>query len=268
MVRNGARSTGAVAVVAAALVALGLGAIVAAPPVGGATKGSDVVTPVPAPGSHLAPHSHYYMLNLRPGEAITQTVVLHNDNDHAIDVHVDGIDGYTSDATGAAYDTPYRRPRATGRWIAVSTPEITLQAGEARNVDFTVRVPANAAPGQYLGALGMYVPLATPTTTAVANAGQATFGITLQGERVIAVEVVVPGAATPNLQVSKVTPVAAPSGLVLDVGLVNAGNGFAHGFGRGSGRRHEHESPVHDRDVRVAHVDHVPRPVDPHRRSG
>ena len=65
----------------------------------------------------------------------------------------------------------------------------------------------------------------------MANAGQATFGITLQGERVIAVEVVVPGAATPNLQVSKVTPVAAPSGLVLDVGMVNAGNAFAHGSG-------------------------------------
>ena len=84
---------------------------------------------------------------------------------------------------------------------------------------------------EYLGALGMYVPLATPPTTAAANAGQATFGITLQGERVIAVEVVVPGTATPNLQVSKVTPVAAPSGLVLNVGMVNAGNGFAHGSG-------------------------------------
>ena len=86
----------------------------------------------------------------------------------------------------------------------MSTPEITLQPGEARNVDFTVRVPANTAPGEYLGA-ARHVRAADDADDdrGPAGAGQATFGITLQGERMIAVEVVVPGAAKPNLQVSK-----------------------------------------------------------------
>jgi hypothetical protein len=231
VVRNGTRLMRAVAVPAAALVALGLMAITGAASAAAATKGSDVVTPVPAPGSKLAPHSRYYLLHLRPGAAITQTVVLHNDNDHPIDVHVDGIDGFTSDATGASYDTPYQKASGTGRWIAVSTPEITLQPGEARSVAFTVRVPPSAAPGEYLGGLGMYVPLTTPSTTVAAGAGQATFGITLQGERIIAVEIIVPGTTKADLQVTRVTPVAAPSGLVLNVGLTNAGNAFAKGTG-------------------------------------
>ena len=49
--------------------------------------------------------------DLQPGAAVTQTVVLHNDNDHPIDVRVDGIDGFTSDATGASYNTPYQKPQ-------------------------------------------------------------------------------------------------------------------------------------------------------------
>jgi hypothetical protein len=216
---------------AAALVAIAFIAVAGAATAVAATKGSDVVTPAPAPGSQLAPHSRYYLLRLRPGAVVTQTVVLHNDNDHAIDVHIDGIDGFTSDATGASYGTPYQHPHGTGRWIVITTPEITLQAGEQRSVPFTVRVPPSTAPGQYLGGLGMYVPLTSTSTTIVSAPGQATFGITLQGERIIAVEVVVPGAAKADLQVSGVTPVAAPSGLVLDVGLANTGNGFGHGTG-------------------------------------
>ncbi len=221
----------AVAVMAAALVASGLVVNATAAPAGAATKGSDVVTPIPAPGSHLAPHSHYYLLDMKPGELMTQTVVLHNDNDHPIDVRVDGIDGFTSDATGASYNTPYQKAKGTGRWIVVASPEITLQAGEARNVDFTVQVPRDAKPGEYLGALGLYVPLASPPTTVAADSGKATFGITLQGERVIAVQIVVPGPRSPHLQVSGVTPVAAPSGLRLNVGLKNTGNAFARGTG-------------------------------------
>ena len=47
----------------------------------------------------------------------------------------------------------------------------------------------------------------------------------------IAVEIDVPGPASPHLEVSGVTPVAAPTGLRLNVGLTNAGNAFARGTG-------------------------------------
>jgi hypothetical protein len=230
VVRKATTPMRAAAALAVVFVAFGYTALAGAA-AGAATKGSDVVTPAPAPGSQLAPHSRYYLLRLAPGAVATQTVVLHNDNDHPIDVHVDGIDGFTSDGTGASYDTPYQHARGTGRWIVVSTPEITLAAGEQRSVSFTVRVPPSTAAGQYLGGLGMYVPLTSTSTTIASAPGQATFGITLQGERIIAVEVVVPGTAKADLQVNGVTPVAGPSGLVLDVGLANVGNAFAEGTG-------------------------------------
>jgi hypothetical protein len=153
-----------------------------------------------------------------------------NNNKHAIDVRLAGLDGYTSDATGAAYTTPDRSAKGTGTWIVVSTPELTLQPGEARDVGFTVHVPPLAKAGQYLAAIGAWVPLASSPTT-LPDGQRAGFAVTLQGERVIAVEIVVPGPASASLAVKGVQPVAAPEGLRLQVAIANTGNAFTKGTG-------------------------------------
>jgi hypothetical protein len=204
--------------------------LLAAGPAAAATKGTDTVTAYPADGSKLAPSSHYYRLTAGPGASVTQTVHLVNKNKHAIDVRIAGLDGYTSDATGAAYTTPGRVAKQTGTWIVVSTPELTLQPAQERDVTFTLHVPAHADPGEYLGAIGLWVPLESSTTTAPGG-NHAGFAVTLQGERVIAVEVVVPGPTHASLAVTGVRPVAAPDGLRLQVGIANKGNTFTRGSG-------------------------------------
>ena len=111
-------------------------------------------------------------------------------------MRVAGLDGYTSDATGAAYTTPNRRPRsAPGRGSWCRRRSSRCRPGEPRDVDFTLHVPPNDAPGEYLGAVGLWVPLQSSSTT-VPGGNHAGFAVTLQGERVIAVEVVVPGPRT------------------------------------------------------------------------
>jgi hypothetical protein len=218
------RSGLAAVVTTAALVA-------SATPAVAATKGTDAVTASAAPGSQLAPHTHYYRLTARPGAVITQAVHLENRNKHAISVRIAGIDGYTSDATGAAYTTPGRVAKRAGTWVVISTPELTMQTGEKRNVDFTVHVPPDAKPGEYLAGVGMWVPLASSTTTLPGGASNAGFAITLQGERVIAVEIVIPGPSRPSLVVTGVKPVVGPNGLRLQLGIANTGNAFTHGSG-------------------------------------
>jgi hypothetical protein len=207
-----------------------VGVVLGASPAAAATKGTDTVTASAAPGSTLAPHSHYYRLSAAPGASVTQTVHLINKNKHAIDVRIAGLDGYTSDATGAAYTTPNRNAKRVGTWIVVATPELTLQPGEARDVSFTLRVPPKTQPGEYLGAVGMWVPLQSSSTT-VPGGNHAGFAVTLQGERVIAVEVVVPGPSHASLAVSNVKPVAGPDGLRLMVAIANTGNAFTKGNG-------------------------------------
>jgi hypothetical protein len=218
----------AVATTVALVASVGVG--LGASPATAGTKGTDTVTASAAPGSTLAPHSHYYQLAVAPGASATQTVHLINKNKHAIDVRIAGLDGYTSDATGAAYTTPNRSAKRVGTWIVVTTPELTLQPGEARDVNFTLRVPPKTQPGEYLGAVGMWVPLQSSSTT-VPGGNHAGFAVTLQGERVIAVEVVVPGPSHPSLAVNSVTPVAGPDGLRLMVGIANTGNAFTKGNG-------------------------------------
>jgi hypothetical protein len=212
-----------------ALVALGTAAFAAAP-ASAATKGTDTVTAYPTEGSHVAPNTHYYRLTAGPGASVTQSVHLVNKNKHAVDVRIAGLDGYTSDATGAAYTPTGSDAKATGTWIVVSTPELTMQPNEERDVSFTLHVPATAKPGEYLGAVGLWVPLDSSSTT-VPGGKQAGFAVTLQGERVIAVEVVVPGPTVARLAVTGVKPVAAPDGLRLEVGIANKGNTFTKGSG-------------------------------------
>jgi hypothetical protein len=220
-----------VALVASGAVAIATLALFAgAAPAAAATKGTDTVTAYPAPGSKLAPQGPYYRLEAGPGQAVTQTVHLVNHNKHDIDVRVAGLDGYTSDATGASYTTPGRVATKTGTWIVVSTPELTMAPSEARDVTFTLHVPQNAKPGEYLGAIGLWVPLASSSTTQPGGQ-QAGFAVTLQGERVIAVEVVVPGPTKATLAVTGVTPAAGPDGLRLQIGIANTGNSFTTGSG-------------------------------------
>ena len=268
------RSRVAAVVTTVALVASGAGAVATfallagAAPAGAATKGTDTVTAYPAPGlARSRRKTHYYRLTATPGQAITQTVHLVNHNKHDIDVRIAGLDGYTSDATGAAYTTPGRvadEDRDVDRRVHARAHDGAGRSSATST--FTLHVPKNAKPGEYLGAIGLWVPLDSSTTTQPGGQ-QAGFAVTLQGERVIAVEVVVPGPTKASLAVTGVTPSAGPDGLRLQVGIANQGNTFTHGSGVVTVADTQAELPVQDRHVRLAHRDQLPRSVDANGRA-
>lgn len=246
------------------------GSVLPAVPASADDDGNDMVTAFVAPGSLTDDGGGYYVIGAEPGTAVTQGIVLRNDRSRAIDAHVEAVDAFTSDATGASYGAPGSTPERTGGWIVVATPVVTLQPGEERRVDFTVRVPEGTGPGQYLAGISASVPLpgsgaaagaaasgasepgaSEPGASApgasepeVAAAGTpssvpastnapngAGFGITLQGQRLIAVQVDVPGPAAARLAVTGVRATATPDGLALLVGIANEGNAFARGSG-------------------------------------
>ncbi|PQZ91550.1 hypothetical protein CQ018_12950 [Arthrobacter sp. MYb227] len=62
-------------------------------------------------------------------------------------------DGITS-SSGALDLLPANDPSTVvGSWVKVSEPKITLSPGETESVDFTLEVPKNTAPGDYVGGL-------------------------------------------------------------------------------------------------------------------
>jgi hypothetical protein len=72
-----------------------------------------------------------------------------------------------------------------------------------------------------------------PKTTQATSVEQrrATFNVTLQSQRVIAVQITVPGPREPKLVVTGTRATTTPQGVALLIGLANRGNDFAKGSG-------------------------------------
>src|SRR4051794_20229981 len=201
-------------------------------PATAADQRADTVTAFVAPGSKTDAKHSYYAFDATAGSSTTQTIVVRNGRTRPIVANIEGVDAYTGDATGANYDPPGTQPSDTGTWVVVTTPEVTLQPGEQRPVDFTVHVPAGAKPGVYLAGISASVPQpVTKTTASTAKARGADFSVTLQAQRLIAVQITVPGPASPKLVVTSARATATPDGVALLVGMANRGNAFARGTG-------------------------------------
>jgi hypothetical protein len=220
------RATHAVVVTTAAFVACCTLAL----PAHASGKTSDAVAAKPAPGSSMSPGG-WFLLDGEPGATFTQAVRIKNTNTHAVSAHIEAVDATTSDHTGVQLGRPGGAVASIGRWIVVSTPEITLQPDEERDVSFTVRVPAGTLPGQYLAGVNVYVPLANHSTPPAAPKNGVSLGMDLQFRRAIAVEIDIPGTRAPKMVVSGAGPKASSQGIVLGIHMANKGNAFAHGKG-------------------------------------
>ncbi|HEY3832712.1 MAG TPA: DUF916 domain-containing protein [Acidimicrobiia bacterium] len=195
-----------------------------------AAQPPDVVHATMASGSQTDPHDSYYELQAKPGATITQQIVVANPNDHSVIANVSGVDAWTSDATGAGYGTPGSTPKNTGTWITFVTPQLQLSPSQSRTIPFTVTVPGTALPGQYLAAVSVSIPAAS-TPPPATSGHKASFDISLQTQRVIAVEIDVPGPRSPHLVVRSVKPVVQANTLRLQFDVANVGNAFAKGHG-------------------------------------
>jgi hypothetical protein len=191
-----------------------------------------VVGATPTPGSQISKQGHFFLLDAAPGSTITQSFRVNNPNDHPVSVTIEAVDAITGELTGVQLGKPGSPKSLTSRWVVVSTPEITLAPSTYRDIPFTVHVPADANPGQYLAGVSASVPLsAADAAAAKAPSGQAGFSMAIRFQRAIAVEIDVPGPRAPRLQVSGVDPQATPGGVNLGVHMANVGNAFARGSG-------------------------------------
>ena len=182
------------------------------------------------PGSQTDPSGAWYLNELKPGETATQSIVIGNSTDHAVEAHIEAIDAFTKSETGVGFDEPGTAPDETGAWVVVKTPVITLQSGEERAVEFTVTAPDDAEPGEYLAGLGAYVPAPADELPQVPD-GAAGISINVQPRRIIAVQVNVPGDRAPLLAVTGARPTATHDGVALLITMANQGNAFTKGTG-------------------------------------
>ncbi|MEV6343815.1 DUF916 domain-containing protein [Actinoplanes sp. NPDC051851] len=109
--------------------------------------------------------SYTYAVN--PGNDATDAIVVNNKSKTALDLSVYAADGYTTE-TGRL-DLVARDAKSTGvgAWVTATGTTVSIPAGRSVEVPFTVAVPANATPGDYVG--GIVTSLSRPDSTAQVN---------------------------------------------------------------------------------------------------
>jgi WxL Interacting Protein, peptidoglycan binding domain len=209
-------------------------ALAAVPPAGAATQPVGSVSVTPGSGASLAPGGGYFLLHGAPDASFEQSVTVANNGSAPVTAVMAGVDATTAAGTGAVYGAPGEVPTRVGTWIVPDESRFELASHETKTLRFSVHVPPGVVSGQYLGGLsvGIGVPSApSPAPTSPTTSG---FGvaITMQTQRVLAVEVDIPGVPfVPNLVVRGTRFATAGIGRVLAVTVANDGNGFAHGSG-------------------------------------
>lgn len=166
----------------ALLAALGLLAAGAGP----ASADGEVSWTVTTASNDFGSGRQNYSYTLDPGGRLEDGLVVVNHGTAPLRLAVYAADGFTGEDGGLDLLAGDAKSTRVGAWVHPDRPDVTVPPGESANVPFTVSLPDDAAPGDYMGGI----------VTAPAEAGAA--GGRRQGVRI---RLRVGGALKPRLSV-------------------------------------------------------------------
>jgi hypothetical protein len=135
------------------------------------------------------PKLGYFVYPLKPGGVRMGGVIVSNSGTAAGTVKLFSTDAATGRTTGTVYLTD-RKPRQTGTWITLVRKSLFLRPGQHTLVRFTVRAPAGAKPGQWVGGV---VAETSHRVTGPKSKQKASVQIKIRDLTIVAVQVNVPG---------------------------------------------------------------------------
>ncbi|MBL6926056.1 MAG: hypothetical protein ISR43_02355 [Acidimicrobiia bacterium] len=161
--------------------------------------------------------SGFFTYYLEAGDELADEVTILNDGEVPVVVNL-YLSAARTAVGGSASFLPEGSADETTAWIALAQDQVVLEPGERQVVPFTVRVPANAAPGDYI--VGMVTQLESDdggeSQEGTTGSGQ-TFALGVVNRVAVAVLMTVEGERSPSLE-------------VLDVALVDQGDQGARFF--------------------------------------
>ena len=138
-----------------------------------------------------------------PGSVIQDAVTLYNLGTEALTFRVYATDAFNN-ADGSFDLLPgSETPKGAGAWLSVQQEMITVNPNRQVTIPITLSVPADAAPGDYAGAV-----LASSETLSTGEAGDL---VTLDRRTGTRMVVRVAGALTPNVAVTNISTDYSPS---------------------------------------------------------
>ncbi len=140
----------------------------------------------------------YFVAVARPGKTFTNSVRVRNLGKETGTALLYAVDATTGRTSGAVYLDRTRPRRGVGAWVTLGVRSVTLGPGESRVVPITVRVPANARPGDHLGGI------VAENAALSGGSGRGALQIRVRHLTIAAVEVQVPGKAAARVDVGGV----------------------------------------------------------------
>lgn len=172
------------------------------------------VTPISLKTGELIRLNHV----LKPGETLTEGLLVKSKSDEPINLLIYSLDAHTSGTGETAFPAIDSVSSEMGKWLNISDSAIILGVGESRQIEFSLSIPADTAPGEYYG--GIVVQKAEPTSL------ESRERITMRQviRRIQSVYVVVPGPLQPNLEVASIKQIWDGTDIAFEVELRNTGN--------------------------------------------
>lgn len=92
-----------------------------------------------------------YSYTVNPGGEIKDAMVVANRSESPLELTVYAADGFTTDTGQLDLLTGDKKSLGVGAWAHAARDSLVIKPGKSAEVPFTVRVPANATPGDYVG---------------------------------------------------------------------------------------------------------------------
>lgn len=159
----------------------------------------------------------WFIYTLEPGATREDTVLVFNDSDREQALELASVDSELSNIGAFALRGNQEPQYGVGKWITLAEQVVTVQAGERREVKFTITLPPDADVGEHSGAI---------TVTAARTAASASGGGVAIATRVGArVYVTVPGKQVRKLSLRSLAVAETADGSAYDFTLVGANEG-------------------------------------------
>jgi hypothetical protein len=134
-----------------------------------------------------------YSYSVNPGGTLRDALVVANRGQDPLDLNVYTADGFTTGAGRLDLRNLDDKQAGVGAWVRGAQAKVAVQPGKTAQVPFTVTIPRNATPGDYVG--GIVTTLTQPDDAA---------GINVERRLGIRIKLRVSGALQPALSVENV----------------------------------------------------------------
>ncbi|HEX4680574.1 MAG TPA: DUF916 domain-containing protein [Gaiellaceae bacterium] len=166
------------------------------------------------------PKLGYFVYSSAPGAVQQGGVIISNSGTATGTVKLFAADATTGRTTGTVYLTD-RKAQRVGAWISLSSTSLTLKPGQHQTVHFTVRVPANAKPGQWVGGV---VAETSRQVSGPKSKQKASVQIKIRDLTIVAVQVNVPGPPVISFKVGGIKTGGQRGFQEVVTHIANAGN--------------------------------------------